>query len=169
MKSIIILPNNEEYNCNHGSVKCQADISAKQIKNQTSFKDRPFAANGMAMRTAVVTPKTRKYKYMWQAADIWAVTLVYLRKREQQKWWGSFLMPPKCLRDGGTLTQPCKCNYSGPMARGPTLKSPPWECDSVLVWQPPTAAESQSDHLRHLKVKCFHGKFEDPSSSLDLI
>lgn len=75
-------------------------------------------------------------------------------------------MPPPCLRDGGTLTQPCKCNYTGPMARGPTLKPPPWECDSGLVWQPPTAAESQSGHLRHLKVKCFHGKFEDPSSSL---
>lgn len=55
------------------------------------------------------------------------------------------------------------------MARGPTLKPPPWEGDSVLVWQPLTAAESQSGHLRHLKVKCFHGKFEDPSSSLDLI
>lgn len=56
------------------------------------------------------------------------------------------------------------------MARGPTLKAPPWECDSVLVWQPLTAAESQSGPPKAPEGQMFpwqtHGI---PSSSLDLI
>lgn len=180
MKSIIILPINGEYNCNCGAVKHWAQRYSSNTKQNASIQ--AFLC-WVAKRNTEKTDKTTRWrdrgsercsqhpnleKNINLCGRPFSSSSCLSKDREQQKGWGGFLMPPHVWDMGAPWHNHANAItvYTGPMARGPTLKPPPWECDSVLVWQPLTAAESQSGHLRHLKVKCFHGKFEDPSSSL---
>lgn len=173
MKSIIVLP----IESTNVTVKHWAQIFQQNKAKRSRKAFLCWVAKRTTGKTRIPGQWTEDRKCVcdtqtWRNISICVAgtlaVLVFLRTESSRKDEG-FPNASPCLRYGDILTQPCKCNYTGPMARGPTLKPPPWERDSVLVWQPLTAAESQSGHLRHLKVKCFHGKFVDPSSSLGLV